>query len=232
MIEKRLTTLKKKFNSHGIDGYVVPKNDEFFSEYSLNDRLRTISNFSGSAGYAVILKKKNYLFVDGRYSLQAQIETGNNFIIKKLSEIFNCKLFKDIILGVDPKIFTENEINQFFLKYNKIKIINVNLIDKIYNKHPKKIKQYYSLKDRITGESHINKIRKISNILKKEKVDYLFITAPENVAWLLNIRGHDNPLSPMPHCRLLLNKNKKIFLISEKEKVIKIIKEKKIFKKS
>ncbi len=230
MIGRRLTILKKKFNSYGIDGYVVPKNDEFFSEYSLKDRLRTISNFSGSAGYAVILKKKNYLFVDGRYSLQAQIETGNNFIIKKLSEIFNCKLFKKITLGVDPKIFTGNEINKFFLKYNKIKTINVNLIDKIYNRYPGKIKQYYSLKDKITGESHLNKIKKISNILKKEKVDYLFITAPENVAWLLNIRGHDNPHSPMPHCRLLLNKNKKIFLISEKEKAIKIIKEKKIFK--
>ncbi len=231
MIKKRLTILKKKFNSYGIDGYVVPKNDEFFSEYSLKDRLKTISNFSGSAGYAVILKKKNYLFVDGRYSLQAQIETGNNFIIKRLSEIFNCKLFKDITLGVDPKIFTENEINKFFLKYNKIKTININLIDKIYNRYPRKIKQYYSLKDKITGESHLNKIGKISNILKKEKVDYLFITAPENVAWLLNIRGHDNPNSPMPHCRLLLNKNKKVFLISEKEKVIKIIKEKKISKK-
>ncbi len=230
MIGRRLTILKKKFNSYGIDGYVVPKNDEFFSEYSLKDRLRTISNFSGSAGYAVILKKKNYLFVDGRYSLQAQIETGNNFIIKKLSEIFNCKLFKKITLGVDPKIFTGNEINKFFLKYNKIKTINVNLIDKIYNRYPGKIKQYYSLKDKITGESHLNKIKKISNILKKEKVDYLFITAPENVAWLLNIRGHDNPHSPMPHCRLLLNKNKKIFLISEKEKALKIIKEKKIFK--
>ena len=43
--------------------------------------------------------------------------------------------------------------------------------------------------------------------LKKNKSDYLFITAPENVAWLLNIRGHDNPHSPMPNCHLLLSKN-------------------------
>ena len=59
MIKKRLNSLKKKFNYHGIDGYVIPKNDEFFSEYTTNDRLKTISNFSGSAGYAVILKHKN-----------------------------------------------------------------------------------------------------------------------------------------------------------------------------
>ena len=60
MIKNRLNSLKKKFNLLKIDGYVVPKNDEFFSEYSQKDRLKTISNFSGSAGYAVILKNKNF----------------------------------------------------------------------------------------------------------------------------------------------------------------------------
>ena len=56
-----------------IDGYLVPKNDEFFGEYidKRNDRLNYISNFSGSFGFALILKNKNYLFVDGRYTLQA-----------------------------------------------------------------------------------------------------------------------------------------------------------------
>ena len=62
MINKRLNILKKKFQHYGIDGYVIPKNDEFFSEFSRIDRLKKISNFSGSAGYAVILKKKK-LFV-------------------------------------------------------------------------------------------------------------------------------------------------------------------------
>jgi len=137
MIKKRLKILKKKFNSLGIDGYVVPKNDEFFSEYSNENRLETISNFSGSAGYAVILKNKNYLFIDGRYSIQAQIESGSNFVIKNLSEILNCKLFKNITLGIDPKIFTFNEINKFFLKFNKVKIINSNLVDEIYNRYKK-----------------------------------------------------------------------------------------------
>ena len=51
--------LRKKFNDLDIDGYVIPKNDEFFSEYAGIDRLKFISNFSGSAGYAIILKNKN-----------------------------------------------------------------------------------------------------------------------------------------------------------------------------
>ena len=56
----------------------------------------------------------------------------------------------------------------------------------------------------------------------------MFVSAPENVAWLLNIRGHDNPNSPIPNCQLIIGKNKKFFLITNKENAQKIIKEKKI----
>ena len=75
MIKNKIKILRKKFIKHQIDGYVVPKNDEFFSEYCAKNRLKFISNFSGSAGYAIIFKKKNYLFVDGRYTIQAEIES-------------------------------------------------------------------------------------------------------------------------------------------------------------
>ena len=58
MIKKIIRHIRNQFKKLDIDGYVVPKNDEFFSEYSKKDRLKIISNFSGSAGYAIILKKK------------------------------------------------------------------------------------------------------------------------------------------------------------------------------
>ena len=71
MIEKRIEDLRKKFNKLGIDGYVIPKNDEFFSENTEKNRLRFISNFSGSAGFAIILKKKIIclLIVDIQFKL-------------------------------------------------------------------------------------------------------------------------------------------------------------------
>ena len=81
MIKKKISQLRHKFKGFGINGYIIPKNDEFFSEYASKDRLRTISNFTGSAGFAVILKNKNYLFVDGRYTLQAELECGKQFKI-------------------------------------------------------------------------------------------------------------------------------------------------------
>jgi len=58
MIDQKIELLRAKFNKFNIDGYIVPKNDEFFSEYVFHDRLKIISNFKGSAGLAVILKKK------------------------------------------------------------------------------------------------------------------------------------------------------------------------------
>ena len=84
MINKILSKIKNFLNIYNLDGYIVPKNDAYFSEFSSNDRLKTISNFSGSAGYAIILKKKNYLFVDGRYTIQANIESGNKFKVVEI----------------------------------------------------------------------------------------------------------------------------------------------------
>ena len=230
MIRKRINTLKKKFNSLNIDGYVIPKNDEFFSEYSRQDRLKSISNFSGSAGYAVILKKKNYLFVDGRYTIQAQIESAKNFKIVSYQKIINCKLFKKLTLGIDPKVFTSTQIKRFFLKNNKIKEIPFNLIDKIHKNTLSKTKPFFSLKKEIIGEDHLKKIARVTKFMKKNKSDYLFISAPENVAWLLNIRGFDNPNSPIPNCRLLINDKGKFYIITDKTKLISLLKEKKIKK--
>ncbi len=126
--------LRNKFKKHNIDGYVIPKNDDYFTEYSKINRLKIISNFSGSAGIAVILKNKNYLFTDGRYTIQSQLESGKNFKIHGFEKLLNCNLFKNLTLGIDPKLFTNNQIKNFFLKNNKIKPINKNLIDEIKNK--------------------------------------------------------------------------------------------------
>ena len=56
MIKNKILEIKKYFSKYQIDGYVIPKNDEFFSEFDQFDRLKKITNFSGSAGLAVITK--------------------------------------------------------------------------------------------------------------------------------------------------------------------------------
>ena len=146
MIKDRIRRLRYNFEKHEIDGYIIPKNDEFFSEYSKINRLEKISNFSGSAGFAIILKKKNYLFVNGRYTLQAQIESANYFKIINYNEILDCNLFKNLTIGLDPKLFTSKQVNKFLLKNNKAKVITTNLIDEITKKENIVLKPFFSLK--------------------------------------------------------------------------------------
>ena len=222
--------LRNKFKKHNIDGYVIPKNDDYFTEYSKINRLKIISNFSGSAGIAVILKNKSYLFTDGRYTIQSQLESGNNFKIYGFEKLLNCNLFKNLTLGIDPKLFTNNQIKKYFLKNNKIKPINKNLVDEIKKQKNNLDVPFFSLNKNIVGESVNSKINKISKYLKKNKSDYIFISAPENVAWILNIRGNDSPNSPIPNSRLIISKTKKIYLITKFNKCKKIIKDKVIKK--
>ncbi len=223
--------LRNKFNQYKIDGYIVPKNDDYFTEYSKINRLKIISNFSGSAGLAIILKKKNYLFTDGRYTIQSKIESGRNFKIFGFEKLVNCSLFKNLTLGIDPKLFTNTKIKNYFLKYNKIKIINKNLIDEIKKKKIYSSIPFFFLNKGIVGESSNSKINKLSNYLKKNNSDYIFISAPENVAWILNIRGNDGPNSPVPNSRLIISKTKKILLLSKLNKCKSLIKNK-IIKKN
>ena len=228
MINKRIDRLRKKFNELHIDGYIVPKNDEFFSEYDSADRLRIISNFSGSAGLAVILKKKNYLFVDGRYTLQAKQQSGKQFRIIEIHKFLPHKIIKNLTLGFDPNLLTKRQLSIYFGNSLKLKLINKNLIDPIYKKKYFKLNKFFSLDNKVAGENYKNKLNKIRNILKSNEADYLFVSAPENVAWVLNIRGSDNPSSPIPNCRLIIGKENELFLITQKEKALRLINDRKI----
>ena len=80
---EKIKKLKQIFKTEKIDGYIIPKNDEFFGENTAvhKDRLKFISNFTGSFGFSIILRNENYLFVDGRYTLQANNQSGKFFKI-------------------------------------------------------------------------------------------------------------------------------------------------------
>ncbi len=225
-MNKKIELLKSKFKKYNIDGYIIPKNDDYFTEYSKINRLQTISNFSGSAGLAIILKNRNLLFVDGRYTIQSQIESGKYFKILSFEKLVNLNLIKNLVLGVDPTLMTYDQTKRFFLQNNKLKYIKKNLIDLIKKPKISDSYKFFSLNKEIVGESRNKKINKISKHLKKNKSDYLFISAPENVAWVLNIRGKDSSNSPIPNARLLISKSKKILLIAKIEKCKKILREK------
>ena len=213
---EKINKLKKKLKREKIDGYLVPKNDEFFGEYTptKNDRLNYISGFSGSYGFALILRNKSYLFVDGRYTLQANKQSGKNFKVVTIPNKMPSNILKNrkYLIGFDPKLFTKTTLKTFFSKSNcKLKPLNNNLIDEIWTRKIKKnSNKFYCLPSHSVGSSYQLKIKKVIENLKRKKADFQFITASENNAWLLNVRGNDTEFSPIPHSYILISKNKKI----------------------
>ena len=225
-----LENIRKKLVSQNLDAYAVPKNDEYFQEYSNPNILEYITNFKGSAGLALITKKENLLFVDGRYTTQAKKEAGKNFKIieinkesvKKIISSYNCTMR----IGYSPKLFTSLNLGMIFGN-NCQMVPQKQEIRKHINKiYTKKNNFFYSLSKDIIGESVKSKIDRLIKVLQKKKVSNIYISSPENVAWLLNIRGSDNPNSPIPYCQIILNKNK-IYFFSDEQKTT-ILKRKKI----
>ena len=177
MINSKTLEIKKYFSSFKIDGYVIPKNDEFFSEFDQFDRLKKVSNFSGSAGLAVITRNLNYLFVDGRYAIQAKNQAGKKFRVLDITSCPPSKIFGDIRLGLDPKIFTRKTIKNLFSKKTKISEIEDNLVDKVINKKTIKNKEFFTLSKSVTGETKNSKINKVVKFLKNGEEDSLYFFA-------------------------------------------------------
>ena len=222
---EKIKKLRNIFKRENIDGYLIPKNDEFFNEYlsSHNDRLSYISNFTGSYGFSLILKDKNYLFVDGRYSLQAFNQSGKFFKIVTFPDKMPHEILKNkkLSIGFDPKLFTQKTLDIFFVKSKCFfKPINKNLIDEIWKRKIKiNKKKFYRLPSNSIGSGHKSKIYKIKKLLKKKGADFQFVTAPENSAWLLNIRGKDVEYTPIPLCFVLINKNGDINFFCDPKKI-------------
>jgi|TARA_B110000259_G_scaffold122674_1_gene139108 Xaa-Pro aminopeptidase len=229
---EKINKLRKLFKQFNLDGYIVPKNNNFFGEYvsKPEDNLKYISNFTGSAGFAIILKNKNFMFVDGRYTAQAAIQCGKKYTILTIPKQYPFQFFKNqnLNLGFDPRLHTENSLNKLFKNpFIKLKAINENLIDLLWKrKKYLNIRPFYLIKDLDAGAKFDNKLSKLSKIIALNKVDYLFTTASENIAWLLNIRGHDTNYSPLPNTHAFIGKNKEVILFCDLKKIEKSFKSK------
>ena len=230
---EKIIKLRKLFKIFNLDGYIIPKNNNFFGEYvsDAEDNLKYISNFTGSAGFAVILKNKNYIFVDGRYTIQSSIQCGNQFKICTIPQKYPFDIFKkekNLNLGFDPKLHTENSLNRLFgNSFINLKPINENLIDLTWKREKNtNIKPFYLIEDKDAGLKVDHKLTKLVKLIKFNKVNYLFTTASENVAWLLNTRGQDTDYSPLPNSHAVIDENGKIFLFCNLKKINKSFKTK------
>ena len=234
----KINQLKNILHKENCDAYLIPKNDEYFGEYvsENKDRLKFITGFTGSTALALIFKNKSYLFVDGRYTLQAKTEVNKDFKICEVPKIkpeqILKRINKKITIGFDPKLFTSNFLKNIVTNnLINLKAVNNNLIDKIWkNKSKIKNNKFYLLQKKYHGENYLYKVNKVRKILKSKNIHYLICTAVENIAWLLNIRGSDSMSSPLTYGKIIFNKNGKILFFTNTSKLTPQIK--KFFKKN
>ena len=222
-----INKIKNLINLNNLDGYIVPKNDEFFTEYSKINKLEIVANFSGSAGFILILKNSNHLFVDGRYTIQAKDQSGKKFKIHEIPYEWPKDILKNdarLNIGFDPKLFTTETLKIYFNNSCNLFPVDSNLFRtkaEIVNKD----NLIYQINTSVVGESSKSKINRLNKILKSEKLDNLFISSGENVCWLLNIRGKDLPNSPIANFQAILTSNKNIILFGNIKKLKNIKKE-------
>ncbi len=194
-IKNNLKLLIEKIKTHHLDGYLIPSNDEFQSEYvpeHLN-RLKFITGFSGSNGLALITPTQNLFFTDGRYILQAEQELNGLFEIHNLNDLFN-KLPK-LKIGYDPKLHTALNI-QRYKAFNLV--ASPNLVDLIWqDKKAQATSKIFTYPLKYAGETSTSKTEKLKAYLTKDNIDALIITDPSNICWLLNIRAHDIAYNPI-----------------------------------
>ena len=224
--ENKLQQLRIQMQDQNIDVCLINQTDEFQNEFlpQYSKRLQWLTNFSGSAGEALITKNKAYLFVDGRYTLQAKLEVNQNvYKVYNYSKKTPTEILKSLKLnkpnfGIDGNIITVKKLNLLTseLKTNvSIKLLEKNLVDLIWYSRPKIKKSIvWHHKHSFHGTNVSDKITTIKKIIKKNKAQYLFITSNESICWLLNLRSSDLAYTPIFMSRLIISDSGECFLFA------------------
>jgi len=210
---QKLAELREVMASKGLDGFVVPRTDEYLGEYvpKCAERLEWLTGFTGSAGLAVIMADKAMVMSDGRYTIQlaAQVDQDlfelENSQIVKPEEWLKDNTNEAAVIGYDPKLHTPAQIEAKEQAGLIMKAVAINLIDKIWKDQPAAPCEKVSLfPENFAGQSAADKITDIQNKIKEQGADAVVLTMSDSIAWLLNIRGGDIPFIPVTLSYLIL----------------------------
>ena len=219
-----LSRLRQLMTEENITYYLVPLRDEYGFEYvpDHNNRLKWLTGFTGSNGFAVIGREKAAVFTDGRYTLQISAEVNADLYetydlaqmhwIKWITENVQSK---DVI-AYDPKLITAHDFKKIAEKLKSVGAVlksSENLIDQVWTDRKPADDFYcepYPLK--YAGEDVVSKRDRLDTKIKESKADALFITESDTVNWLLNVRGNDVAHTPLLLSFALVKATGEIFL--------------------
>ena len=230
---KPLIKLKNLLRKNQLDAFIIPKSDMFFSEEVLphQERLKYITNFTGSFGFALVLSKSNIksaVFSDGRYKIQIEQEVNKNDFnffnggLLAIADfiILNNKNIKNI--AFDPSLISikDFEILNNKLKNKNIKFIKIkeNLVDKVWNNKPGiPENNIYHLPVKYSGKKSLLKISELLKEITNFNSEAYFLSQPDSLSWLLNVRDNQLNYSPAFRAFALIKKDGKIIIFTEEK---------------
>lgn len=205
----RLKNLRDAMAAKNLDGYLVPRADEYLGEYvpDCAERLSWLTGFTGSAGLAVILKDKAAVFSDGRYTLQLKQETDPKLFDTILSPPeqpsawLSLQAVKGQTIGYDPRLHTGKWIMDMTKELAAagiaLKPVEGNLVDAVWTDRPAPpASMVEPFPELIAGRSASAKRQEIAAKIVEQGGCAVVINAPDSIAWLLNVRASDVPHNP------------------------------------
>lgn len=211
-IIERITALREVLKLNGLKAFIVPSTDPHMSEYVAPhwETRQWISGFTGSAGTVVITENEAGLWTDSRYFLQANEQlqgTGIDLYKEKLpetptiAEFLQARLSKGDIVGIDGQVFSlatakamGQELGEKGIELKSVADPFENIWD---NRPPIPQNLVFILPFQYTGEGCQEKVERIRQQMKKDNIDVTLITALDEIAWVLNLRGNDVHCNPV-----------------------------------
>ncbi len=228
---ERIAALRAAFAPLGIDGFLVPRADEFQGEYvpACSERLSWLTGFTGSAGVALITEREAIVFVDGRYVTQlkeqvdASVFTGGDLVGEPPHVWLERHGPIRFRLGIDPWLHTAAEVRRLQKALaaidGKLVFPEDNPLDQIWTDRPAAPLGRVRIQPlEHAGRLAKDKLAEIAVTVEKAKAAAVVLTDPSSVAWAFNIRGSDVPHTPHPLARAIIHANGSAEIFLDKRK--------------
>lgn len=227
-IDTRLEQLRSLMKDRKIDAYIVATSDPHQSEY-LADYYKTrefISGFTGSAGTAVITLKEARLWTDSRYFIQAQKElTSSEFELMKMGvegyptiiEYLDENIAEFGKIGFDGQCYSVTSYKDLSENMgSRVLVSDLDYISHIWTDRPELPKdKIWIHDDKYSGLNLKEKLEILREKMAENNCDYTFIGAPEDICYLLNIRGNDVDYNPVVLSYMLVSEDKAYLCIDD-----------------
>lgn len=224
----RVTALRQEMQDKGLDAFLVPRADAHQGEYvaPCDERLAWLTGFTGSAGFAVVLKGRAAMFTDGRYSVQVRAQCNQkifDYVDWPGTSLGGWLLGEEAEkIGFDPWLHTIREVEdlrRMLAGSGKELMSTSNLLDRIWSDRPARPSAAVSAQPfELTGKTSEEKFAQIGEAVAAQGAEAVVLTLPDSLSWLLNIRGSDIAHNPVVQAFGILTVTGRLMLFDDATK--------------